>query len=77
MGVPMATTNLFSDPVFRDGAFTSNNAQVRAYAMQKTMHAMDLAEVGARSTSSGAAARAPKSMRGRTRSRRSNASARR
>ena len=40
--VPMATTNLFSDPVFKDGAFTSNDAAVRAYALQKTMHAMDL-----------------------------------
>ena len=40
--VPMATTNLFSDPVFKDGAFTSNNARVRAYAIQKTMRAMDL-----------------------------------
>ncbi|MDX1522148.1 MAG: xylose isomerase [Anaerolineae bacterium] len=47
--VPMATTNLFSDPVFRDGAFTSNDPQVRAYALQKTMRAMDLgAEVGAK-----------------------------
>jgi xylose isomerase len=47
--VPMATTNLFSDPVFKDGAFTSNNAKVRAYAIQKTMHAMDLgAEFGAK-----------------------------
>ncbi|HWE95687.1 MAG TPA: xylose isomerase [Tepidisphaeraceae bacterium] len=47
--VPMATTNLFSDPVFKDGAFTSNNAQVRAYAVQKTMRAMDLgAEFGAK-----------------------------
>jgi xylose isomerase len=34
--VPMATTNLFSDPVFKDGAFTSNDAQVRAYAIQNT-----------------------------------------
>ena len=33
--VPMATTNLFSDPVFRDGAFTSNDPKVRAYALQK------------------------------------------
>jgi xylose isomerase len=48
MCVPMATTNLFSDPIFRDGAFTSNDARVRAYALQKTMKAMDLgAEVGA------------------------------
>ena len=46
--VPMATTNLFSDPVFRDGAFTSPDAAVRAYALQKTMHAMDLGvELGA------------------------------
>ena len=40
--VPMATTNLFSDPIFRDGAFTSNNASVRAYALQKTLNAIDL-----------------------------------
>lgn len=46
---PMATTNLFSDPVFKDGAFTSNNARVRALAIQKTMRAMDLgAEAGAK-----------------------------
>jgi len=47
--VPMATTNLFSDPVFKDGAFTSNDPQVRAYALQKTMQAMDLGvEFGAK-----------------------------
>lgn len=47
--VPMATTNLFSDPVFKDGAFTSNDAQVRAYAIQKTIRAMELgAEFGAK-----------------------------
>jgi xylose isomerase len=47
--VPMATVNLFYDPVFRDGAFTANDPQVRAYAVQKTMHAMDLgAELGAK-----------------------------
>ncbi len=47
--VPMATTNLFSDPVFKDGAFTSNHARIRAYAIQKTMRAMDLgAEFGAK-----------------------------
>ena len=46
--VPMATTNLFSDPAFRDGAFTSNDARVRSYALQKTMAALDLgAELGA------------------------------
>ena len=47
--VPMATVNLFYDPVFRDGAFTANDPSVRAYAIQKTMRAMDLgAELGAR-----------------------------
>ncbi len=40
--VPMATTNLFSDPIFKDGAFTSNDPKVRAYALQKTMRAIDL-----------------------------------
>ena len=42
MCVPMATTNLFTDPVFRDGAFTSSDARVRSYALQKTMRAIDL-----------------------------------
>lgn len=47
--VPMATTNLFSDPVFKDGAFTSNDPNVRAYALQKTMNAIDLGvEFGAK-----------------------------
>ena len=47
--VPMATVNLFYHPVFRDGAFTANDPQVRAYALQKTMRAMDLgAELGAK-----------------------------
>lgn len=47
--VPMATTNLFTDPAFRDGAFTSNDPQVRAYAVQKTMNAIDLGvELGAK-----------------------------
>ncbi len=46
--VPMATTNLFADPVFKDGAFTSNDPRVRAYALHKTMHAIDLGvELGA------------------------------
>jgi xylose isomerase len=46
--VPMATTNLFGDPIFRDGAFTSNDRQVRTYALQKTMRAIDLGvELGA------------------------------
>ena len=47
--VPMATTNLFSDPIFKDGAFTSNDSKVRAYALQKTMNAIDLGvEFGAK-----------------------------
>ena len=47
--VPMATVSLFTDPVFRDGAFTANDPAVRAYAVQKTLRAMDLgAELGAK-----------------------------
>ncbi len=47
--VPMATTNLFSDPIFKDGAFTSNDSKVRGYALQKTMNAIDLGvEFGAK-----------------------------
>jgi xylose isomerase len=47
--VPMATTNLFYDPAFKDGAFTSNDPKVRAYALQKTMNAIDLGvEFGAK-----------------------------
>ena len=47
--VPMATTNLFSDPIFKDGAFTSNDPKVRAFALQKTMNAIDLGmEFGAK-----------------------------
>lgn len=46
--VSMATANLFFDPVFRDGAFTSNDPGVRAFALQKSLRAMDLgAELGA------------------------------
>ncbi len=47
--VPMATTNLFGNPIFKDGAFTSNDPKVRAYALQKTMRAIDLGvEFGAK-----------------------------
>ncbi|MFT3894393.1 MAG: xylose isomerase [Anaerolineales bacterium] len=47
--VPMATTDLFKEPIFKDGAFTSNDPKVRAYALQKTMNAIDLgAELGAK-----------------------------
>jgi xylose isomerase len=45
----MATVNLFTDPVFRDGAFTANDPSVRAFALHKTMRAMDLGiELGAK-----------------------------
>ncbi|MBP1157541.1 TIM barrel protein [Paenibacillus sp. PvP091] len=48
MKVPMVTVSLFADPIFKDGAFTSNDPRVRAYAIQKTMESMDLgAELGA------------------------------
>lgn len=47
--VPMATTNLFGDPAFKDGAFTANDPKVRAYALQKTLKAIDLGvEMGAK-----------------------------
>ena len=45
---PMATTNLAADPAFKDGAFTSNDPAVRAYALQKSLNAIDLGvETGA------------------------------
>jgi xylose isomerase len=48
MVVPMVTTNLFYDPVFKDGGFTSNDRSVRRYALRKVMRNMDLAaELGA------------------------------
>jgi xylose isomerase len=46
--VPMATTNLFKHPVFKDGAFTSNDRDIRRYALRKVMRNLDLAaELGA------------------------------
>jgi xylose isomerase len=49
MVVPMATTNLFTQPIFKDGAFTSNDPRVRAFALQKTMRSIDLGvELGAK-----------------------------
>jgi xylose isomerase len=48
MVVPMATTNLFTHPVFKDGAFTSVDPSIRAFALQKTMRSIDLGvELGA------------------------------
>ena len=48
MKVPMATTNLFSHPVFKDGAFTSNDRDIRRYSLRKAMRNIELAvELGA------------------------------
>ncbi|MFE7135213.1 xylose isomerase [Streptomyces sp. NPDC057638] len=47
--VPMATTNLFTHPVFKDGAFTANDRDIRRYALRKTLRAIDTAaSLGAR-----------------------------
>ncbi|MBX6722162.1 MAG: xylose isomerase, partial [Dactylosporangium sp.] len=47
--VPMATTNLFTHPVFKDGAFTNNDRDIRRYALRKVMRNLDLAaSLGAR-----------------------------
>ncbi len=47
--VPMATTDLFRHPVFKDGAFTANDPSVRAFALQRVMQAIDLGvELGAK-----------------------------
>ncbi|UCR87892.1 xylose isomerase [Mycetocola spongiae] len=47
--VPMVTTNLFSAPVFKDGGFTSNDREVRRFAMRKVIRNLDLAaELGAK-----------------------------
>ncbi|GIH62306.1 xylose isomerase [Microbispora siamensis] len=49
MKVPMATTNLFTHPIFKDGGFTSNDRDVRRYALRKVMRNIDLAaELGAK-----------------------------
>jgi xylose isomerase len=48
MVVPMMTTNLFTHPVFKDGAFTSNDRSVRRFALRKVVRNLDLAaELGA------------------------------
>ena len=48
MKVPMATTNLFSRPIFKEGAFTANDPEIRRFAVRKTCEAIDLgAELGA------------------------------
>lgn len=46
--MPMVTTNLFSAPVFKDGGFTSNDRDVRRFALRKVLRNLDLAaELGA------------------------------
>jgi xylose isomerase len=48
MSVPMATTNLFTHPVFKDGGLTSNDRSIRRFALRKVMRNIDLAaELGA------------------------------
>jgi xylose isomerase len=49
MTVPMTTTNLFTHPVFKDGALTANDRDVRRFALRKVLRTVDLAaELGAR-----------------------------
>ncbi len=49
MVVPMATTNLFGHPIFKDGAMTANDPKVRAFALRKTIDAIDMGvELGAK-----------------------------
>ncbi|MET8360603.1 xylose isomerase [Micromonospora sp. NPDC005171] len=46
--VPMVTTNLFTHPIFKDGGFTSNDRDVRRFALRKVLRQVDLAaELGA------------------------------
>ena len=46
--VPMATTNLFTHPVFKEGGLTNNDRDIRRFALRKVMRNMDLAaELGA------------------------------
>ncbi|MDQ1545967.1 MAG: xylose isomerase [Actinomycetota bacterium] len=49
LSIPMVTTNLFSAPVFKDGGFTSNDRNVRRFALRKALRQLDLgAELGAK-----------------------------
>ncbi|MEV7084984.1 xylose isomerase [Streptomyces sp. NPDC093085] len=49
MVTSMVTTNLFTHPVFKDGAFTANDRDIRRYALRKTLRNIDLAaELGAK-----------------------------
>ena len=47
--VTTATTNLFAHPMFKEGAFTANERDVRRFAIAKVMRNLDLAaELGAK-----------------------------
>ncbi|MGX7677394.1 xylose isomerase [Jatrophihabitans sp. DSM 45814] len=47
--VPMITTNLFTHPVFKDGGFTSNNRDIRRFALRKVLRNVELAaDLGAK-----------------------------
>ena len=49
LAVPMVTTNLFTHPVFKEGALTANDRGVRRFALRKVMRNLELAaELGAR-----------------------------
>jgi xylose isomerase len=46
--VTMMTTNLFTHPMFKEGAFTANDRGIRRYAIRKVMRNLELAaELGA------------------------------
>jgi xylose isomerase len=48
LAVPMVTTNLFTHPVFKEGALTANDRDIRRFALRKVMRNMALAaELGA------------------------------
>ena len=72
--VPMVTTNLFTHPVFKEGAFTANDRGVRRFALRKVMRNLDLAaELGRGPMCSGEAAKGRRWISPRTRGRRSTA----
>ncbi|HEX6197841.1 MAG TPA: xylose isomerase [Jiangellaceae bacterium] len=49
LAVEMATTNLFGHPIFKEGALTANDREVRRYALAKMLRNIDLAaELGAK-----------------------------
>ncbi len=76
--VPMATCNLFSQPVFRDGAFTANDVQVRRFALAKTStRSISGSSWAPRCSSCGVAAKDARSTRRWTRVRRSTATQKR